>query len=199
MGADLSRFNAEHRQPAAHERLRVLFVGRLVEKKGVSVLLEALRLLDPSTFSATIVGGGPLEDDLKRRAAGLPVTFLGQRHRDDLALDYLSHDVIVVPSVPAASGDQDGLPVALLEAMGSGCAVVASDLPGINEAVEDERSGLLVPAGDARALAAAFVRIGRSRELLASLSEGAAERAVDYSVEITGQRYLELLHSIIGR
>lgn len=199
MGADLSRFNSANRRRSTNGRLRILFVGRLVEKKGVSVLLAAMRLLDPSAFTVSIVGGGPLEGDLKGEAAGLPVTFLGPRSRNDLAQDYLSHDVIVVPSVPASSGDQDGLPVALLEAMGSGCAVVASDLPGINEAVENERSGLLVPAGDAEALARALGRIEASRELLASLSDEAARRASNYSVSATGRRYMDLLHAIISR
>lgn len=199
MGADLSRFNTKYRPPATQGHLRILFVGRLVEKKGASVLLDALQRLDRSDFSVTIVGGGPLEEELKGRAEGLPVTFLGQRRRDDLATDYLSHDVIVVPSVPAASGDQDGLPVALLEAMGSGCAVVASDLPGINEAVVHGESGILVRPGDAGELADAFSRIRSSPALLASLSRGAAERAIDYSVEATSRRYSQLLHSIIGR
>ncbi|MBW3661380.1 MAG: glycosyltransferase, partial [Gemmatimonadetes bacterium] len=59
--------------------------------------------------------------------------------------------IVVVPSVPARSGDQDGLPVALLEGMAAGCAPVASDLPGIDQALEPGRSGLLVPPGDAGA------------------------------------------------
>ena len=62
----------------------------------------------------------------------------------------------MIPSVAAASGDQDGLPVTLLEAMALGCAVVASRLSGIDAAVVDGESGLLVPPGDAGALAAAL-------------------------------------------
>ena len=98
---------------------RLLFVGRLVEKKGLAVLLEALRTL-PGAWSLDVAGDGPLRAELERRAEGLPVRFLGQTSTSDLARAYAACEVLVAPSVPAASGDQDGLPVALLEAMSAG-------------------------------------------------------------------------------
>ena len=177
---------------------RVLFVGRLVEKKGLAFLLEALRSV-PGDWSLDVVGDGPLRPDLEARAAGLPVRFLGQATKDDLARAYAGCDLVVAPSVPAASGDQDGLPVALLEAMSAGCPVVASRIAGIDEAVVDGETGLLVPPGDAPALAAALIRLLGDPELRDRLGAAASARADDYSVATLGRRYTELLLRLAGR
>ena len=177
---------------------RVLFVGRLVEKKGLAFLLEALRAV-PGDWSLDVVGDGPLRPDLEARAAGLPVRFLGQATKDDLARAYAGCDVVVAPSVPAASGDQDGLPVALLEAMSAGCPVVASRIAGIDEAVVDGETGLLVPPGDAPALAAALIRLLGDPELRDRLGAAASARADEYSVATLGRRYTELLLRLAGR
>jgi len=198
MGADLSRFSPQGRVETHDGPTRLLFVGRLVEKKGLIVLLEALRRLPPGTAELTVVGSGPLEASLRQEASGLPVQFLGQHRRDELARDYKTHEILVVPSIPASSGDQDGLPVALLEAMGSGCAVIASDLPGINEAVQDGISGLLVQARDAEDLANAIERINKSQMLRESLSTGAIRRAADFSVDATSREYVDHLTACIS-
>ncbi|WIB35298.1 glycosyltransferase [Curtobacterium sp. MCJR17_043] len=132
-------------------------VGRLVEKKGFGNLIEALRGVEDVPWSLTVVGDGPWRERLERQAAGLPVTFLGQRGKSEVLATLASATVVALPSVAAANGDQEGLPVTLLEAAAVGAAIVASDLPGIREVVRDDRSGLLVaprrrrrPAGRAR-------------------------------------------------
>ncbi len=199
MGADVATVRAAGAgiTPVAG---RLLFVGRLVEKKGLLVLLDALRLLaDLPGWSLHVVGDGPQRAGAERAAAGLPVTFRGALPRVELARAYASSEVVVVPSVRAASGDQDGLPVALLEAMAAGCAVVASRLAGIDAAVEDGASGLLVPPGDSPALAGALRGLladpGRRREL----GERARLRAEEFSADAVGRRYVELLHRVAGR
>ncbi len=177
---------------------RLLFVGRLVEKKGLAVLLEALRTL-PGAWSLDVAGDGPLRAELERRAEGLPVRFLGQTSTSDLARAYAACEVLVAPSVPAASGDQDGLPVALLEAMSAGCPVVASRIAGIDEAVVDGESGLLVTPGSARDLTAALALLLRDSELRTRIGAGAKARAEGYSVASLGRRYVELLQRVAGR
>ncbi|WP_175956229.1 glycosyltransferase [Schaalia sp. Marseille-Q2122] len=198
MGADLDRFSPQGRPLGKSGRLNLLFVGRLVEKKGLSVLLRTLRE-HGTHMTLTVVGDGPLRAQLEREAQGLPVTFKGQRTRDQLAEDYRSHDVIVVPSVPAASGDQDGLPVALLEAMGTGCPVIASNLPGLNEAVIHGSSGLLVEPRDTDELGAALERLRDDLDYRQLLAEGAAQRAQLFSVEATAERYCAIIHDIIKK
>ncbi len=177
---------------------RLLFVGRLVEKKGLAVLLEAVRSL-PDGWSLDVAGGGPLLESLQAQAAGLPVTFLGQTTKDDLARAYAACEVLVVPSVPAASGDQDGLPVALLEAMAAGCAVVASRIAGIDEAVVDGESGVLVTPGSEAELTAALNRMLADPGLRQQLGRGAAARAESYSMSALGQRYVTLLQEVLRR
>jgi len=198
MGADISGIRAGAQ---AEERLpgRLLFVGRLVEKKGAAVLLRALRALaGPPGWSLDIVGDGPLRAELQRAAVGLPVTFHGALGRSELARAYGRASIAVFPSVPAASGDQDGLPVSLLEAMGAGCAPVASRLPGIDAVVSDGVTGLLVPAGDAEELSRALRRVLDDRELSQRLGAAAAQQAEAFSVPAIGARYAGLLRGLAG-
>ncbi|MDQ1731413.1 MAG: hypothetical protein QOK10_1572 [Pseudonocardiales bacterium] len=195
MGADLDAIRpiaaAVTREPG-----RILFVGRLVEKKGVTHLLEAFRQLDRSGLELRIVGDGPLREQLEADASGLPVTFLGSLGRQDLAREYGAAAVVVFPSVPAASGDQDGLPVALLEAMGAGAVIVASRLPGLADAVVDGRCGILVTPGSPAEIAQALRSLLSDDSLRGRFSAAAAERAEEFSVRSIGKRYVELLQSI---
>lgn len=197
MGADVELIRSAG---AGVERVagKVLFVGRLVEKKGVAVLLEAARLLagEPG-WSMAIIGDGPLRAELERQAAGLPVTFLGALGRQELAAEYATADVVVFPSVTAASGDQDGLPVAMLEAMAAGCAIVASRMPGLDAAITADESGVLVPPGDPGALAGALRRLLADGAFRERLGKAAAVRSDEYSVAATGARYRELLHDVL--
>lgn len=178
---------------------RILVVGRLVEKKGLAVLLDALRRVDVPGWSLEVVGDGPLRDGLERAAAGLPVTFRGALPRRELAAAYARSEIVVVPSVQAASGDQDGLPVALLEAMAAGCAVVGSRIAGIDAAVLDGDSGLLVPPGDPAALAATLAELLADPDRRAKLGAAARARSDDFSVAAVGYRYCQLLREVAGR
>jgi colanic acid/amylovoran biosynthesis glycosyltransferase len=198
MGADVATIRSAaagvRREPG-----RLLFVGRLVEKKGAGVLLEAAQALAGRPgWRLDMVGAGPLRAALQRQAAGLPVTFHGALGRRDLAALYARAQIAVFPSVAAASGDQDGLPVALLEAMAAGCAVIASRLPGIDAAVVERASGLLVPAGDAAALAAGLRELLDDAGLRERLGAAGAARAEEFSVESLGERYCALLRKVVG-
>jgi glycosyltransferase involved in cell wall biosynthesis len=111
--------------------------------------------------------------------------------------------VAVFPSVRAQSGDQDGLPVALLEAMAAGTPIVASALPGLSDAVTgtsalagaaaDGPAGVLVEPGDATVLTAAMTRLLADDDLRAAMGRAAVQRASAYSMDAIGARYVELL------
>lgn len=179
---------------------RLLFVGRLVEKKGLGVLLDAVRRLPPGLdWRLEVLGDGPLRAELTERASGLPVTFGGSASREELARAYARSTIVVVPSVPAASGDQDGLPTVLLEAMGSGRAVVASDLPGIDEAVTDGKTGLLVPPNDPEALAEALQGLLADGTRRDEIARAARERSDDFTVDACARRFVEILTSARDR
>jgi glycosyltransferase involved in cell wall biosynthesis len=139
---------------AADGAMRLLFVGRLVDIKGLDTLLHALAEMRRSGTVPSLVlcGDGPLRAALEQQArdSGLAahVRFLGER--DDATTWMAAADVLVLPS------RQEGLSNALLEAMAAGRAVVASRVGGNVELVADGRTGLLVPPGDAVALARAL-------------------------------------------
>jgi colanic acid/amylovoran biosynthesis glycosyltransferase len=204
MGADLDAMRAAadgtQRDPG-----RILFVGRLAEKKGVAVLLRALKLLGSSgtrtAWTLEIVGDGPLRSSLAEQAAGLtgiPVTFHGSVGRSRVAAEYGRAGIVVFPSVTALSGDQGGLPVSLMEAMGAGCAIVASRIPGIDAAIVDGETGLLVPPGDEAALADSLGRLLADPALAESLGAAAAAAAT-FSLESVGARNAALLKSLLPR
>jgi len=171
------------------------------------VLLDALQQLpDGLGWSLDVVGDGPLRGELERRAQGLVdrVTFRGQQSASDLVALLARAEVAVFPSVRARSGDQDGLPVALLEAMAAGTPVVASDLPGLGDAVvgnaDGERlppAGLVVPAGNPAELGAAIAGLLRDTEQRRRSSEAGIARAATYSMDTIGARYTALLHEAI--
>lgn len=153
----------------------VVAVGRLVEKKGLATLVEAAAGL--GGVHVAIAGGGDLQDSLAARIAelGAPVRLTGPLDRDTIAAALAAADVVAVPSVIDSAGNVDGLPNALLEAMASGRAVVASRVAGIPDVVTDGVNGLLVPPGDVAALRTALCRLVADDTLRTRL--GAAARA----------------------
>jgi glycosyltransferase involved in cell wall biosynthesis len=167
-GVDLHRFppaSAATPAPAAgSDVVTLLSVGRLVEKKGFTFLLDAVAMLAASQtrrpFRLRVVGEGPwrgrLEDIIAARGLGDTVELLGRRTHETLPALYAESDLVVVPSIIDSTGDRDGLPNVLLEAMASSRPVVASDVAAISSAVRHGTTGLLVPPGDARALATAL-------------------------------------------
>lgn len=198
MGADAAAMQIERVGHVGEGPMRLLLVGRLVEKKGVAVLLEALRAVEPDGWELTVVGDGPLRARLESAARGMPVRFVGQQGRTELARHYAAADIVVAPSVIAANGDQDGLPVALIEAMSAGCAVVVSDLPGLADVAADG-AGVLVPSGDAAELGAALDALLLDPERVVELGAAAAERAKDYSMPAVGARYRDRIRRILSR
>jgi glycosyltransferase involved in cell wall biosynthesis len=129
-------------------------------------------------FECVIAGMGPEEEALRRAVercgVGDCVTLAGAVPQDRLLSDYFPRaSVLVQPSVVSADGDQDGIPMVVLEAMAVGLPVVSTPVSGIPEAVIDDRTGLLVEAEDARELAERIRRILRDPALAARLAAGA--------------------------
>jgi colanic acid/amylovoran biosynthesis glycosyltransferase len=151
--------------PFAEPRLRngrVAFVGRLVEKKGLADLVDAIALLREHgrRVPLDVVGAGVLEETLRTQARVLElqdqVTFHGPLPADAVAEMVRAASVFAAPCVHAGDGDRDGLPTVLLEAMALGTPCVSTPVTGIPEAVRHGRTGLLVPERDPDALADAI-------------------------------------------
>lgn len=128
-------------------RLRVLSVARLIEKKGLDLLIRAVR--DLPAVDLTIAGDGPQLQQLQSLAApaGDRIRFLGGIDPSAVAEQLRRNDAFALPCRPTRSGDRDGIPVALMEAMACGLPVLSGDLPAIGELISPGRSGVLVETG----------------------------------------------------
>jgi glycosyltransferase involved in cell wall biosynthesis len=209
MGASPAQFQPAG--PAANLRRQpgeqvVLFVGKLVPKKGVGVLLEAVgRLRGGGTpMRVAVAGGGPLEEELRRQSARLRLDaaceFLGWIRHEALPGYYRGANVVCLPSVEDQRGETEGTPVVLQEALASGAIVVASEVSGVPEVVEDGRNGWLAPPGDADALARVLDRAVSMREPdLTRMRQAARETALEHAWERVAERYVEAFQEAARR
>jgi glycosyltransferase involved in cell wall biosynthesis len=162
MGVDYARFSRppdREARPMPFGGRFILFVGRLVEKKGVALLLEAMARLAPefTGLGLVVIGGGPLEAGLKARAGALGigprVQFLGRRAHKEIIAYLQACSVLAIPSMVDARGETDGMPTVLAEAMAAGCRVVAGRVEGISDWITHGRNGWLARPRDAEDLA----------------------------------------------
>ncbi len=165
------------------EEKKIIFVGRLVERKGVKYLIEAFgRVAKSIPHKLVIIGDGPERGQLEAAATGLHVTgrivFPGKITDEELKQHYKTCSFLVLPAVYDEKGDTEGLGVVLLEAMSYGKPVVASRAGGITDIVVDGENGLLVPPADSSALALAIEKLVRSSELRKRLGR-TARKTVD--------------------
>jgi glycosyltransferase involved in cell wall biosynthesis len=162
----------------------ILCVGTLHEVKGQAYLIEACRILTEKGINLVchFVGEGEDREALTTLTdqAGLTgqIHFHGRLTRSEIARLLQDADVLAAPSVPTRDGRREGIPVVLMEAMGSGVPVVASDLSGIPELVQNEKTGLLAPPRDAASLANALERYYGDRDLRRRLGMAGREKVV---------------------
>jgi glycosyltransferase involved in cell wall biosynthesis len=175
----------------------LLAVGRLVERKGFHVLIEAAARLSLDHPVLTLIGGsGPEAGALQAQieAAGLSerVRLLGRVEDDDLAKWYAAADVFVLPAVVDSSGDTEGLGVVMLEAMANDTPVIASRTGGITDIVRHGETGLLVTPGDPADLAEQISLLLSDGEVYARVQRGAREHmAREFSWEAITRRLLD--------
>lgn len=161
-GMDLERFpyeSPEHRPP------RIIGVGRLVEKKGLSDLVDACSILERQgrDFECQIIGSGPLEEELRSQIERLglqdKVELAGPRPQSELVEHVQGAAVFAAPCVVGSDGNRDGLPTVLLEAMALGTPCVSTAVTGIPEVIRDEKTGLMAIQHDPVSLAASLERL----------------------------------------
>jgi colanic acid/amylovoran biosynthesis glycosyltransferase len=188
-GLDAERFPAPDRGAGADgsdpaRPVQLLGVARLVPKKGIEVLLEALAALPPELhWRYTHIGGGPLRADLAARAARLGlaerIRWAGALAQDRVLDAYRTADLFVLASRIAPDGDRDGLPNVLLEAGAQELAVVASRVEAVPELIEDGHNGCLVPPDDPQAFAGVLARLIADPAARLRLGRAARVRVLD--------------------
>jgi colanic acid/amylovoran biosynthesis glycosyltransferase len=163
MGVDCERYAFVARTLPNQGPIRLLSVARLVEKKGIEYAIRAIGLLPPalrSRIDYAVAGDGPLLAELQElveaEGLGAQVRLLGWQDQEDIVRHVHAAHLMLVPSVTAADGDQEGIPVSAMEAMATGLPVIATWHSGIPELVRDKINGRLAPERDAVGLAAAI-------------------------------------------
>jgi glycosyltransferase involved in cell wall biosynthesis len=193
-GIDTENFAPRQRTPG---KLTLGFIGHLAQHKGLDVLLHALSLMDATPVRLLVVGSG---EDAERfqtfaheRGLDPYVTFYGQVDNRRIASIYQQIDVLVVPSVWPENS-----PVTITEAMASGIPVIASDVGGISELVEEGVTGYLIPLRDSLAIAERIGRFLRHPELLKSMGERAREKIQAYQMRQQVERIVEVYQEVIA-
>lgn len=159
MGVDIGRFNFSPRKPKFGERVNLLSIARLIEKKGLQYGIRAVAkvLKDYSNIEYKIVGDGPLKGDLECLIKELNISdtvkLLGWKPQEAVIRLMKDTDILLAPSVTDQYGNQEGIPVVLMEALAQGIPVLSTYHSGIPELVTDGVSGFLVPERDINALA----------------------------------------------
>jgi glycosyltransferase involved in cell wall biosynthesis len=174
-------------------RVIVGYAGHLYPWKGVDVLMQALATLPD--VEGLVIGGHAAEKDLARvqslaASLGLAdrVTFTGQIPPADVARRLADASVLVLPNTPSVISERYTSPLKLFEYLATGRPIVASDLPSIREVLTHEHTALLVPAGDAAALAAAIRRVVDDQALAGRLASNARDLAPLYSWDARAAR-----------
>ena len=202
----------ERAGPATGAALRLVCVSRFDPKKGLEYLIEAVRILLNQGMAVRLHVVGEADhvpaslayrEHLTARVAefglGDTVVFEGRRSQAEI-LDLLtaSH-VFVAPFVELDSGDSDGIPTALMEAMSTGAPIVTTDSGSISEVIEHDRTGLMVPQRNAAAIADAVARLALDPDLRARLGSAAARVTRErFDVEVCERHFHERVRNVIG-
>ncbi|HEU4643494.1 MAG TPA: glycosyltransferase [Gemmatimonadaceae bacterium] len=201
MGIDGARFDFKIRALSDGDAtVRCISIARLIEKKGIEYAIRAVAALRAQGLQVEyrVIGEGPLQAELEglivELGAGSYVHLLGSRTQDAVRAELMASHIFLAPSVTAANGDMEGIPVSLMEAMATGMPVISTRHSGIPELVEDGVSGFLVPERDVPALSDILAHLARNRVRWRELAHRAREAVLrDFDAAHQCDRLVELL------
>ena len=159
MGVNCEQFEYTPNQPSPNKPIHVVSVGRLVEKKGFDEAIRSIAIARKHghDFHLTFIGDGPLRDSLEALTHELKldnyIQFAGWKIQDEITEILKNSHILLCPSVTSADGDEEGLPVVLMEALSKGLPVVTTQHAGIPELIQDNETGMMVPERDNHAIA----------------------------------------------
>lgn len=193
------------RSKTDNSSIRIISVGSLNDKKGHDYLIEACALLVEQNLPVTcsIFGGGRRFDELQNKIADLgvekQVRLLGPKPQEDIVDAFQQHDIFVLAAVVAANGDRDGIPVVLMEAGAYGMPLISTNVSGIPELVQHERTGLVVPERDPGALADAIQRLAADPALRHRLGQRASALVHDeYDIDRNAEIFTRAIESVLA-
>jgi glycosyltransferase involved in cell wall biosynthesis len=192
-GIDLTPYKNLRRDD--DEMLRLVFLGRLHQQKGILYIPGILRILETQNipYHLTIAGSGLHENILRDKLRAENVTFLGTVLHDHVPPVLAKGDILLFLS------HDEGFGFALIEGMAAGCVPVASLLPGVSDfIVENSRTGFLKPVGDIEGFAEAIINVHNDRQRLHAMSDAAAQAVRErFSVERMAADYARLLNVVM--
>ncbi len=198
-GIDLTGFDPG--EDTASEKINILTTARLVEKKGIEYLIKAIPMVVSRVPRChfTIIGSGPLEEELKALAEGVQeyISFKGSVSDLQLMEHYEKADIFALPCIIADNGDRDGIPVSIMEAMAMQLPVVSTSVSGIPELIADEENGILIPQKDTEKLSEALIMLAGNEKLRCDMGKRARERIeADFNLGKEVKSLNELFHRI---
>jgi len=206
MGIDDSRIQGIHEGCTLEKKVNsILFVGRLIDWKGIDVLIQAVYIAKSQIPNITlnIVGEGPdreiYELIVKKLQLESDVHFMGKVSDDELNSAYLESNLFILPSTEKKGFVMEGLGVVLLEAMASGVPVIGSNTGGIPDIIKDYVNGLLVPAGDPQALADAIIQILKNPDLADRFRKAGLETVRErFSWDIISDQFIKVYQEVLN-
>ena len=206
VGLRMERFAYKRRDITSGETIKLLTVGRLVEKKGHEYALKALAQVSRKhpNIAYDIAGDGPLRSKLEALAVELKISsstnFLGAMMQDEIIKLYQSAHIFILPSVTAADGDMEGQGLVLQEAQAVGLPVISTLHNGIPDGVLDGRSGFLVPERDADALAERLQYLIEHPEIWAEMGRAGREFVEkNYDIKKLNRRLVQIYQQLLQK
>lgn len=183
-------------------RSNLIYTGRLAEKKGVEFLINAMKSIVTASpeVKLTIIGDGPLKDDLIDLTNKLNltsnITFLGAIENAQIPALLQKAKIAIFPSIITSDGDQEGLGLTIIEAMGCGCLAICSDLEAIKDIVESGHTGYLFPQKSSSELSALVLRTLRSDQSASIAYKGSLYVKDQFDKTVCRKNYSELYLSL---
>lgn len=204
MGIDCRKFSFKQRQLPDNGCIRMVTIARLVEKKGVEYGIRAvvkLAEIHPD-IEYTILGDGPLKEQLQQLIqqlnGGDKVKLLGWQQQDEVIEQLNRAHILLAPSVTSQDGDQEGIPVSLMEAMAMGLPVISTYHSGIPELIENGVSGFLVPEREVDALVEKLRELIEYPDVYTRIAEAGRIRVEEeFNIDTLSDRLLEIYHQLI--
>ena len=199
MGIDTSKFSFFAHNHSKNGKIHLLTIARLVEKKGVQYGINAVAkvLKKYPGIEYRIVGDGPLRNNMvdliQELNIGNNVKLLGWKNQEEIVELMKYADILLAPSVTSQDGDQEGIPVVLMEALAQGIPVISTYHSGIPELVQDGISGFLVPERDTNALAEKIIYLLEHQEIWAEMGHAGHDHVEkNYNIERLNDQLVEL-------
>ncbi len=204
MGVDTNKFRFIPRKQKNNEKVQLLTIARLVEKKGLEFGIRAVAkvMKKHSNLEYRIVGDGSLRYELEELVEDLKIVdkvkLLGWKQQEEIVELMRDADILLAPSVTAKDGDQEGIPVVLMEALAQGLPVLSTRHSGIPELVQDGISGFLIPEKDVDGLAEKLLYLIKHQEIWPEMGRaGRVHVERNYDINKLNDRLVELYQQLL--